>query len=116
MISKSSVTDDCVQGLLTVGPNFKLIGAIEGGITAQAKFEARVKLAKWDVKQTYPIANDEWDPAATEDPSRDGTDSIGKPEFDASVSANGYVKASVKPYVLLNTSTLIEFSQLTICP
>ncbi|KAL9118258.1 MAG: hypothetical protein Q9187_005199 [Circinaria calcarea] len=88
-----------VPGILTIGPNFKLVGAIEGGITARANFEARVKLAKWDVKQTFPDVNPDWDPAATANPDRDGTDKIGEPQFDASVSAEGYIKASIKPII-----------------
>lgn len=62
-----------VPGIVTIGPNFKLYGQLEGSATLGVNFESRVKLADWDIQQTYPVANEKWDPKATDEPSKDGT-------------------------------------------
>ena len=86
-----------VPGILTVGPNFKLFGQVEGAATVGAHVESNVRLASWDVRQTYPTEGNDWDPTATEKPNRDGTQEILKPDFRYQVSANGFITAHVKP-------------------
>jgi chitinase len=86
-----------IPGILTVGPNFKFFGQVEGAATVGAHFESNVRLASWDVRQTYPTAGNDWDPYATEKPNRDGTQEILKPDFRYQLSANGYITAHVKP-------------------
>ena len=51
-----------VPGVVTIGPNFKLVGAVEGGLTLAGDFKTQVKLVDWDVRQTFPAANDKWEP------------------------------------------------------
>lgn len=96
-----------VPGIVTIGPNFKLYGQLEGQATLGVNFESRVKLADWDIQQTYPVANDDWDPEAIADPSKDGTQSMLDPEFDYDLSLSGHISAHVKPTVSFG----IEFNQ-----
>lgn len=86
-----------VPGILTVGPNFTLFAAAEGGITIAAHLGSQVKLAQWDVQQTFPDVNHDWDPKATKNPTRDGTQGVGSPTFNHSVSVDGFSTAHVKP-------------------
>jgi chitinase len=62
-----------------------------------AHFESNVRLASWDVRQTYPTEGNDWDSTATEKPNRDGTQEILKPDFRYQLSANGFITAHVKP-------------------
>jgi chitinase len=99
-----------VPGIVTIGPNFKLLAQVEGGITASAHLEAQVNVAKWNVQQTFPDANSDWDPKATEDVDPSGTQDVtptNERAFDASVSANGYLTAHLKPEVVFG----IEFNK-----
>jgi chitinase len=42
---------------MTIGPNFKLYGQLEGKATLGVNFESKVKLAEWDIYQTFPVVN-----------------------------------------------------------
>lgn len=88
-----------VPGIVTVGPNFKLFGRLEGEAILGVNVESRVKLAAWDIRQTFPVANDDWDPEASKDPEKDGTQSILDPEFEYGIQLNGHITAHVKPTV-----------------
>ena len=88
-----------VPGILTVGPNFRIFGAVDGQVTLAGHLESQVNIAKWDVKQTFPDANKDYDPQATKEPDRDGTQILGKPSFNYSVSADGSLTAHVKPTI-----------------
>ena len=88
-----------VPGILTVGPNFKLLGSVEGSASLAAHLESQVKIAEWDVQQTFPDANHDWDPQATKHPNRDGTQRIGEPTFNYSVSADGHLTAHIIPMI-----------------
>ena len=88
-----------VPGILTVGPNFRIFGAVDGQVTLAGHLESQVNIAKWDVKQTYPDANKDYDPKATKEPDRDGSQILGKPSFNYSVSADGSLTAHVKPTI-----------------
>lgn len=46
-----------VPGIMTIGPNFKLYGQLEGKATLGVNFESKVKLAEWDIYQTFPVVN-----------------------------------------------------------
>lgn len=45
------------------------------------------------------MANDNWDPEATKDPSKDGTQNLMEPEFDYGLSLSGHISAHVKPTI-----------------
>ncbi|KAI4122687.1 MAG: hypothetical protein LQ338_005669 [Usnochroma carphineum] len=89
-----------IPKLLTVGPNFKLIGAVDAEVTMSGHLESKVQIASWDIQQTYPDQGTEWDPKGLSDPNRDGTGSfegIQQPSFDYSVTATGQITAHLKP-------------------
>ena len=88
-----------VPGILTIGPNFQLFGNVQGQVTLGAYFESNVNLAQWDVRQTYPDADHDWDPEASKDPDRDGTQELLSPEWQYGISAAGFITAHVKPTV-----------------
>ena len=89
-----------IPKLLTVGPNFKLFGAVEASVTLAGHLESRVDIAKWDVQQTYPDQGAGAGPKALSDPNRDGTgdfQGLKQPSFDYSVIAKGEITAHLKP-------------------
>ena len=89
-----------VPKLLTVGPNFKLYGAVEAEVTLAGHLESKVDIAKWEIQQTYPDKGTYAGPKALSDPDRDGTgsfDGLKPPTFDYSVLATGQITAHLKP-------------------
>jgi len=89
-----------IPKLLTVGPNFKLFGAVEASVTLAGHLESRVDIAKWDVQQTYPDQGADAGPKALSDPSRDGTgdfEGLKQPSFDYSITTKGEITAHLKP-------------------
>ncbi|KAI4285352.1 MAG: hypothetical protein L6R38_000708 [Xanthoria sp. 2 TBL-2021] len=91
-----------IPKLLTVGPNFKLIGAVDAEVTLSGHLESKVQIAAWDIQQTYPDQGAEWDPKSLSPPNRDGTGSfqgITQPTFDYSVTATGQITAHLKPTI-----------------
>ncbi|KAL9030617.1 MAG: hypothetical protein Q9196_001284 [Gyalolechia fulgens] len=89
-----------IPKLLTVGPNFKLIGAVDAEVTLSGHLESQVRIASWEIQQTYPDQGAEWDPKGLSDPNRDGTGSfegLMQPTFDYSVTASGEITAHLKP-------------------
>ena len=91
-----------VPGIVTIGPNFKLVAQVEGGITLSANLVAEVNIAKWNVQQTFPDISSDWDPQASTNIDPSGTQDMtskDKPIFDASVAANGYLTAHLKPTI-----------------
>ncbi|KAI0523939.1 glycosyl hydrolases family 18-domain-containing protein [Xylaria bambusicola] len=104
-----------VPGIVTIGPNFKLFGRLEGQATLGVNFESRVKLAEWDVRQTYPVANDEWDPEASKSPKKDGTQSVLDPKFDYGLSLDGHLTAHIKPTITFGIDFNEDFIKLDSC-
>lgn len=89
-----------IPKLLTVGPNFKLFGAVDAEVTLSGHLESKVQIASWDIQQTYPDQGAEFDPKGLSDPNRDGTGSfegIKQPTFDYAVTATGQITAHLKP-------------------
>ena len=88
-----------IPKLLTVGPNFVLNAAVDAEVTLAGRLESRVDIASWEIQQTYPNQNSDWDPKALDEPSRDGTglEGVRQPTFDFSVTANGEITAHLKP-------------------
>lgn len=88
-----------IPKLLTVGPNFVLNAAVDAEITLAGHFESRVDITSWEIRQTYPDHDSDWDPKTLDKPSRDGTglEGVKQPTFDFSVTANGEISAHLKP-------------------
>ncbi|KAJ3578860.1 hypothetical protein NPX13_g1706 [Xylaria arbuscula] len=104
-----------VPGIVTIGPNFKLFGRLEGQATLGVNFESRVKLAEWDVRQTYPVANDEWDPEASKSPKKDGTQSVLDPEFEYGLALEGHLTAHIKPTITFGINFNEDFIKIDSC-
>lgn len=89
-----------IPKLLTIGPNFRLVGSVDAEVTLAGHVESKVQIAKWEVQQTYPDAGSDYDPKALENPDRDGTgtfEGLSEPTFDWSVEASGQITAHLKP-------------------
>lgn len=86
-----------VPGILTVGPNFKLMASLEASLIFAGHMESQVNIASWEVQQTYPQQGSEYEPKGLDDPDRDGTQILGEPTFDYSVSARGEITAHLMP-------------------
>lgn len=86
-----------VPGILTVGPNFKLMASLEASVIFAGHLESQVNIASWEVQQTYPQQSSEYEPKGLDAPDRDGTQILGEPTFDYSVSAQGAITAHLMP-------------------
>jgi chitinase len=76
------------------------VGLLEAQVTFAGHMESKVELASWNVRQTFPNQGqgDEYAPTQMGSaPDHTGTDVIGKPTFDFSVSAKGDITAHLKP-------------------
>ncbi|RBQ71241.1 hypothetical protein FVER53590_10489 [Fusarium verticillioides] len=104
-----------VPGIVTVGPNFKLYGRLEGEATLGVKFECQVKLAKWDVRQTYPVKNSDWQPEADAKPKKDGTQNVLEPEFGYGISVSGFLSTHIKPTITFGIDFNDDFVSLDSC-
>ncbi|RFN52992.1 glycoside hydrolase family 18 protein [Fusarium flagelliforme] len=104
-----------VPGIVTLGPNFKLYGRLEGEATLGVNFESQVKLAEWDIRQTYPVENEDWAPEAETKPKKDGTQNVLEPEFEYGVSLSGYLSAHIKPTITFGIDFNEDFVSLDSC-
>jgi chitinase len=88
-----------VPGIVTVGPNFRIFGALEGQVSLSGHLEAQVKIAEWNIQQAYPESSANANPSAVDNslPSYDDTKTVGQPQLNASVAAEGYITAHLKP-------------------
>ncbi|RSL60097.1 hypothetical protein CEP53_005571 [Fusarium sp. AF-6] len=103
-----------VPGIVTVGPNFKLYGQLEGQATLGVNFETKVKLAEWDVYQTFPVVNKDWEPDVF-DPSARSSKQTLEPEFEYGVSVSGHISAHVKPTITFGIDWNEKFTSLDSC-
>lgn len=86
-----------IPKLLTIGPNFNY-SAAEAEVSQAGHLVSRVDITAWDIQQTYPDQDSEWDPKALASPQREITlDRLRQPEFDVSVKATGQITAHLKP-------------------
>ncbi|KAL2811216.1 hypothetical protein BDW59DRAFT_179287 [Aspergillus cavernicola] len=86
-----------VPGVVTVGPNLAVYASADASLVVAGHLEAAVTLASWEIQQTYP-ERDEHPPQALDKPDRTA-ETVGKPMFDASVTANGEITIHLKPTV-----------------
>jgi chitinase len=91
-----------IPKLVTVGPNFRLLGGVEAEISLAGHIESRAQIASWNVQQTFPATNDEFKPKDIDPVSVDGTgdlQGLRMPTFDYSVTASGGLTAHLKPTI-----------------
>lgn len=103
-----------VPGIVTVGPNFKLYGKLEGKATLGVNFETKVKLAEWDVYQTFPVIDKNWEPSTFEDADKSGKQVL-EPEFKYGVSASGHITAHIMPTITFGIDWNKKFASLDSC-
>jgi chitinase len=72
---------------------------VNADVTLAGHLESQVNLAKWDTQITLPDQGTDENPQSLQDPDRDGTQEIGNPTFNYSVTANGQITAHVKPTI-----------------
>ncbi|RSL86747.1 hypothetical protein CDV31_016357 [Fusarium ambrosium] len=103
-----------VPGIVTVGPNFKLYGQLEGKATLGVNFETKVKLAEWDVYQTFPAVDKNWEPNVFNNAAKSGKQIL-EPEFEYGVSVSGHISAHVKPTITFGIDWNEKFASLDSC-
>ncbi|KAJ4319636.1 hypothetical protein N0V84_006272 [Fusarium piperis] len=103
-----------VPGIVTIGPNFKLYGQLEGKATLGVNFETKVKLAEWDVYQTFPAVDKNWQPNVFDDAAKSGKQIL-EPEFEYGVSLSGHISAHVKPTITFGIDWNEKFTSLDSC-
>ncbi|KAF2416681.1 hypothetical protein EJ08DRAFT_666620 [Tothia fuscella] len=88
-----------IPKILSVGPSFRLYASANAEVNLAGSLEARVKVAKWDIYQTYPIANEKYEPDSKSKAIDAGVNKIGlvEPSFDARFATNGNIEAHLKP-------------------
>lgn len=83
---------------MTIGPNLAVYASADAAVTLSAHLEAEVNIVSWDIQQTYP-QTDKYPVAALDSPNYDGTQTLGVPSIEASVSASGELALHLKPKV-----------------
>jgi len=83
---------------VTVGPNIAVYASADAAVTLAGHLQADVTIASWTIQQTYPQTA-QYPADALDDPSNDGSQTVGQPTFEASVSASGEVALHLKPTV-----------------
>ena len=87
-----------IHGIMEIGPSFHLDARVKAGIAISGSVEARVEIASWQIRQTYPEENDNYKPKSIDDPQRNmDVKGLKQPEFDVSVQALGYLEAHLLP-------------------
>lgn len=87
-----------IPQLLSGGPKFVLNAQAIGEVQLAGHFETKVDIANWDMQQTYPDANGDFDPKSLSKPQRDfDLQGLKKPTWNASVKAQGHLTAYLKP-------------------
>ncbi|KAL3442260.1 glycosyl hydrolases family 18-domain-containing protein [Aspergillus insuetus] len=104
-----------IPGIVTIGPNFKLLGQLEGSALLGVKFQSLVKLAEWDIQQTYPVPNKDWEPEASRHPDKDNTQSLFAPEFEYGLTLSGHLTAHIKPTITFGIEWNQDFLPLDDC-
>lgn len=100
-----------VPGVVTIGPNFRVLGQLQG--TARLHGQARVDLtlAEWDVTYQVSDANGRTDDVLTADKKpasagvhrADPTQQLEGPKFYYDVSASGELSLMVRPNITLSS-------------
>lgn len=88
-----------VPGILTVGPNFRLLGSLEASVVLAVHLKSQVNIGSWSVQQTYPQTEPGFQPQNLQDPKRDGTQILGQPNVSHSVSASGEIVTHLLPTI-----------------
>ncbi|KAF2733512.1 hypothetical protein EJ04DRAFT_468282 [Polyplosphaeria fusca] len=90
-----------VPGIVTIGPDFRVLGSLSGDASLHMTSSYTVNFAKWDYSMRYPVPKDETDkPAKMGDYKTPTVDHTGDP-FKWDLDANGQLTAHITPKVTL---------------
>ncbi|KAF6812686.1 glycosyl hydrolase family 18 [Colletotrichum sojae] len=98
-----------VPGVVTIGPNFRVLGQLQGTATLHGQALVDLTLAEWDLTHQFPDASGKADDVltATENPASAGVERadpanpLQGPKFYYDVSASGDLSLMVTPKVTL---------------
>ncbi|KAI8197977.1 Mutanase, partial [Colletotrichum sp. SAR 10_65] len=98
-----------VPGIVTIGPNFRVLGQLQGTATMHGQARVDLTLAEWDFTQQFPDANGAAEDVLTTDASpnsarvvsADPIQTLQAPKFYYDVSASGELGLMVTPKVTL---------------
>ncbi|KAI3537270.1 glycosyl hydrolase family 18 [Colletotrichum abscissum] len=99
-----------VPGIVTIGPNFRVLGQLQGSATLHGTARVDLTLAEWDYTQQYPDANGGASagavtaartPKSSGVRSSDSQSVLQAPKFYYDVDASGELTLSVVPKVTL---------------
>ncbi|KAH0491929.1 hypothetical protein TgHK011_003330 [Trichoderma gracile] len=93
-----------VPGIVTIGPNFRVLGQLTGVFTAHTQAHYNLQVVEWDYTQRYPNPNNDVASGLTNSSGFQGTPAAGRdPDqgstFSADVSVNGDITLEVTPLV-----------------
>lgn len=86
-----------VPGIVTIGPNLRLFGSLDGEVSLSGQLVSQVKIASWDLRQTYPDQSTDGEPVALDDVNTNESGISGVPTFNYTVAAQGSLTAHLKP-------------------
>ncbi|KAF2856398.1 glycoside hydrolase family 18 protein [Plenodomus tracheiphilus IPT5] len=88
-----------VPGIVTIGPSVRVAGEFNAALTLSAEIETKVDLADWEVRQTYPAAEKDYEPKMIDElDSGDSGNQNGllEPQLYAAVGAVGKAEAHLR--------------------
>ncbi|KAK4108057.1 glycoside hydrolase family 18 protein [Canariomyces notabilis] len=93
-----------IPGIVTIGPEFKLVASVEGRVAVDADARVDFDVAKWDYSQRYPADNeahidpdkDEPDTPTFATSNKQGNETI---KFNWQVTAEGIIEMHLIPLV-----------------
>ncbi|KAI0572128.1 Glycosyl hydrolases family 18 protein [Pyrenophora tritici-repentis] len=88
-----------VPGIVTIGPSVRVAGEFNAALTLSAEIETKVDLADWEVRQTYPAAEKDYEPKMIEklDSGDSGNENgLLEPQFYAAIGAVGKAEAHLR--------------------
>lgn len=96
-----------IPGIVTIGPQFKILAGLDGVMEVRANSQFRVQLAKWDFAQSYPFKGDKpWDQDdldiqdnGQDGASRDTSNRTLGPDWTWDVGASGSVNVHLTPQI-----------------
>ncbi|KAK4118089.1 glycoside hydrolase family 18 protein [Parathielavia appendiculata] len=90
-----------IPGIVTIGPEFKLVASVEGKVVIDADARVDFEVASWDYSQRYPAENDEFLDPEKDDPDHPkfstSNEGGGPVEFNWQVTAEGVVELHLIP-------------------
>ena len=88
-----------VPGIVTIGPSVRVAGEFNVALTLSAEIETQVDLAGWEVRQTYPAAEKNYEPKVVDDLDAGNTgdqNGLLEPQFYAAVQEADKAEAHLK--------------------